>query len=685
MAATADGKWKVVGGKSKKSGEKRRALGESNVPPTLSAITAGVPIQSSVYELGFEKIMKKQNKEQVPPNSSINSSEPQQNKKQQQNSGKSSKRNSGGSTVMVQGKFPTLEEAIRALDLGEFHREMEKSQSMFPENPHIWVMDLASYLNFKLQTVKNDPLPLQQSHDYPYCLVSKELKTAIRSVLSKAPSVLGLLVDNCIRLMLEALEKPTGDSVHGYRICIQAVLLDKPKAVTLDLKKYLDMLRAQQSKPAKCLTIMWVVGQTGYVDLTEGLKVWLGLMLPVLGIKSLSPYAISYLDRLLLMHSNLTKGFGMIGPKDFFPLLDFAFMPNNSLTASQQEQLRDLYPRLKVLAFGGTPENTLHTYFPSFLSRATPNCPSAMRKELLHSLYECLNVDPLSFSVWRQLYTKHLPQSSLLLQHLVVSWQTTSKPMRKALRETVQSFCVTNEEFSSKDSHSNDIEVCESACQALLQKMKGQGFPWFRLCLIALIFLSGFLIHDVRTSGSIQASSTMRMLQQTGVLAVSQQAWSKVSHYTQHGHSWLERNVPVYYSQAVEVLGPGLEIIWEKSRYGAIYVAQHFSTFFVYLKDNLPGFIQWLNAQIPDSVHQFIEYLKELLLLLYHRYLVPATVYCMTTLQTAWQQYVDSCNGEVTWDCTRGHLTSFTQSSWTFVQNTTLAIKDWAVAMISSH
>ena len=32
------------------------------------------------------------------------------------------------------------------------------------------------------------------------------------------------------------------------------------------------------------------------------------------------------------MHPNLTKGFGMIGPKDFFPLLDFAYMPNNSLT-----------------------------------------------------------------------------------------------------------------------------------------------------------------------------------------------------------------------------------------------------------------------------------------------------------------------------------------------------------------
>lgn len=78
---------------------------------------------------------------------------------------------------------------------------------------------------------------------------------------------------------------------------------------------------------------MWAVGQAGFTSLTEGLKgreevgygadagarpwsgspvgrprassptfvstVWLGIMLPVLGIKSLSSFAITYLDRLL--------------------------------------------------------------------------------------------------------------------------------------------------------------------------------------------------------------------------------------------------------------------------------------------------------------------------------------------------------------------------------------------------
>ena len=45
------------------------------------------------------------------------------------------------------------------------------------------------------------------------------------------------------------------------------------------------------------------------------------------------------------MHPNLTKGFGMIGPKDFFPLLDFAYMPNNSLTP--RKCLRQAQPAVK--------------------------------------------------------------------------------------------------------------------------------------------------------------------------------------------------------------------------------------------------------------------------------------------------------------------------------------------------
>lgn len=52
------------------------------------------------------------------------------------------------------------------------------------------------------------------------------------------------------------------------------------------------------------------------------------------------------------------------------------------LVSSLQEQLRRLYPRIKVLSFGAKPESTLHTYLPSFLSRATLHCPDDMKKEV---------------------------------------------------------------------------------------------------------------------------------------------------------------------------------------------------------------------------------------------------------------------------------------------------------------
>ncbi|KAH0622957.1 hypothetical protein JD844_025911, partial [Phrynosoma platyrhinos] len=345
-------------------------------PPLL------VPLATSetLFELGFEKTAKKQNKEQVPPPPGA-----QQQKKQ--NAGKNAKKPPAGDSRHKQTTFRTLEEALKALDVSELQKELDKSLSMFPENPSVWLKDLAGYLNYKLQAPKSDPTLSQHPHDYPICLINKELRSVIKSLLSKAAGVLEIFFDHCIYTMLQELDKTSGESLAEEKYY-------SPKGCHVYFLKskgggYLELLRSHQNRPAKCLTIMWALGQAGFADLTEGLK-----------------------DVMLKrMHPNLTKGFGMIGPKDFFPLLDFAFMPNNSLSPSLQDQLQQLYPRLKVLAFGAKPETTLHTYFPSFLSRTLPSCPAVMRKELLNCLTECLSLDPLSFSVWKQLYVKHLSQS----------------------------------------------------------------------------------------------------------------------------------------------------------------------------------------------------------------------------------------------------------------------------------
>nr|XP_028581168.1 transmembrane protein 214 [Podarcis muralis] len=689
MAAAVLGRWEVVGKPGRRGGAAGGGGRGGGGPSGRKALGAPSAVPESLLELRLDKAAvtsgrrRQQSKDEVPPPMPGQPAS----RKAPAGGGKSGKKAPpGGDQAPKQGRFRSLEDALKALDLSELQKELDKSLSMFPENPSVWVKDLAGYLNYKLQAPKSDPTLSQHPHDYPYCLVNKELRSTIKSLLSKSAGVLELFFDHCIYTMLQELDKTPGDSLHGYRICIQAMLMDRPKVATMNLSKYLELLSSHQSRPAKCLTIMWALGQPGFTDLTEGLKVWLGIMFPVLGIKSLSPYAIAYLDRLLLMHPNLTKGFGMIGPKDFFPLMDFAFMPNNSLSPSLQEQLRQLYPRLKVLAFGAKPETTLHTYFPSFLSRALPSCPLDMQKELLNCLAEGLRLDPLSFNVWRQLYIKHLPQSSLLLNHFVQTWDSTSKKVRKSLQETVHSFKVTNEELTMKGPNSEqDVAACRAACKNLLLKMKASGLPWARLLLVALVFTAGFLMHDIRTHGSFEASASAQVLRSSGILSASQQAWSRVSHFSGEGYSWLEANMPLYYSRVATVLGPNLELVWAKTNETAAYISGKCSAQLTWLSDNLPRFIEWLQTRVPDSVLQGAEYLKELLLFLMRNYFLPAVDYVTGSLEGAWKLWVASCNGEGSWECLRKHVTSLSHSSWTYLQDTTVAIRDWALAIVSGH
>uniref|UniRef100_A0A4W3H353 Transmembrane protein 214 n=1 Tax=Callorhinchus milii TaxID=7868 RepID=A0A4W3H353_CALMI len=620
---------------------------------------------------------KKQNKEQVPPTSG-----PQQHQHKAASGGKLLKKPGaaggggvgGGDAGQKPRTFPSLEAAVKAvciskvyscpesnhlvslasvqLDLKELQEQLDKSQNLFPGNPSVWVKDLASYLNYKLQAPETDPTLSQYSYDYPYNLAGKELRNIIKSLLTKAGDTLEHFFDHCIYTMLREQDKTSGESLHGFRICIQAILLDTPKIGTMNLGKHMELLRSHQNRPVKCLTIMWALGQAG-TDLSEGLKVWLGIMLPVLGIKSLSSYAISYLDKLLMMHSNLIKGFGIIGPKDFFPLLDFAFMPNNSLSPNLQDQLRHLYPRLKVLAFGAKPESTLHTYFPSFLSRATPNCPADMKKELLQCMVECLNKDSHSFSVWRQLYTKHLAQSSLLLNNLLETWANTPAKVQKALQETVRSFKVTNEELSAKGANNvEEIAACNTACNFLLQKLKGGGFPWSRLLFVLVVFVAGFVIQDIRIHGSFNGYLCCHLL------------------LLNYHLLWMETNTPHYYSEAITKVRPNLELVGGKLIELAVYTRDKLSNQIIWINENVPKLIEWV------SCSQFAS----------RKYVSSIVQYGVLNLASSFNlSWLVSDMGEISWDCVKNHFINSSHFTWSYVQNTTIAVKNWASSMISNH
>ncbi|XP_062267968.1 transmembrane protein 214 [Platichthys flesus] len=466
---------------------------------TNAALFPPAPLimSEAVYDC-VKKMGKKQNKAQVPP-----AAEPQ-NKKP--STSKPPKKLNSSNTV-ARPTHKNLEEALKALDVGDLKQHLAHSQTLFPDNPSFWVENLAEYLNLNLTAPETEPTHCSCAHDYPYCRTGQELRDVIEGLIRRCRDVLPRCFDHCVYAMLTQLDRQSGEPLHGYRVCIQAISRDQPTIATQHLPEYLELLRSVQNRPVKCLTIMWALGQAVLYDLSQGLRVWLGIMFPVLGVKSLSAYAIAYLDLLLLHHPNLTMGFDVIGPKEFFPLLDFAFMPKNALSSSLQGQLRRLYPRLKILAFGAEPEDTLHLYLPSYLSRATSHCPEDMKRELLRSMTECLCVDEQSLDVWRGLYSKHLAQSSLLLNHLLKSWKVLPPKLRKNLEETILSFRVTNEEMRDAV-ETPELHECNRLCQNLQVKMRGRGFPWSKLLMVLLVtYLAGFMAYVVTSHGSFTGPS----------------------------------------------------------------------------------------------------------------------------------------------------------------------------------
>lgn len=156
------------------------------------------------------------------------------------------------------------------------------------------------------------PLP-SESERWPYLLTNQ----------SNRAKSLDTSVEELIRPQHYALFP--GEPLHGYRVCIQAILQHLPKIATQNLpsvsygehkkklltgfltfffffffflkhflcsskqfirfsaaamtrmlsfhmSQYLELLRSVQNRPVKCLTIMWTLGQAGFYDLGQGLR-----------------------------------------------------------------------------------------------------------------------------------------------------------------------------------------------------------------------------------------------------------------------------------------------------------------------------------------------------------------------------------------------------------------------------
>jgi len=531
----------------------------------------------------------------------------------------------------------TLDEALGKIEAGEFETVLEKDQATFPDNRSVWLLDLASLLNLRLECVpETDPVFEGKPPDYPLCLMGKKVRGILNTTLSQCSSpTLVTFAEHCMQSLISDMSK--GIPTYGYRLFLQLLAHTKPDVLLSSLPKYLELVQSNKNRPLRCLAIMWAVGQVGVRDLSKGLKVWLELMLPVLNCRALSSYGVSYLDQLFSIHSNQKTANGVIGFKNFFPILDHVYSQQSAVSAQLQKKLLNLYPRIKTISFGPQPTTNLRNFFPSFLARLTPHCPNNLKQEVLVSLVKCLAEDRQCWSVWRQMYDKHLYQSSVLLAHLVACWPRLQRRLDQgALRDTVGAFSVTNEQLAAAGSTAYDgYHAANHACQQLLEKMTHR-FPWRTLLTVICALLAVALTADVLTSkNGFSGSRSMRLLHDSGLCCAMNQAIKRAKQYTTLTVRWLSDNLPVYWARLAAFLAPYLALCWEKLQALSAWLLLVTEPQRRYVQRKVPELLDYAQQKWPLIQSTLVHYADAAWLLIVHYFTIATDIITHYSLVTS--------------------------------------------------
>ncbi|XP_076440905.1 transmembrane protein 214-B-like isoform X2 [Babylonia areolata] len=503
-------------------------------------------------------------------------------------------------------KSPALDSALAQINHTELESVVGQSQLHFPDNQDVWLKDLASYINLKLEKVTDaDPTFKDKPKDYPQNQLSAACQKVINSLFKKcSKQSLDHVFYHSVQCMISQSGK--GLSTAGYKVFLQVLAFHKPNVVQSKSEKYLELIKTSVNRPAQCLSILWAIGQCGMVDLCCGLRVWLDLMLPCLGVRSVAAFPVEYLENLFVWHKDPQKAYGEVGLREYFNLLDTIFSPTINIQGDLRRRLQAVYPDVKNIAYGASPSTNLRNFFASYLRRAEPNCSAAMKQEVLLCLVLCLGTDKHSWSTWCQMYTKHLPQSGVLLQHLMENWELLSKSERHLLRETLRSFAVTNEELvAQRNTAMEGFDICYTTTKELLQKMNQSHFPWGLLVFFFTTVFAAIVIYDIVSSPNIKASRTVRFLEDYGILTVLEQALGRITTFVYLVMSWCEENFPRYYHWLKETVGPGLRWAWQAGVEAVVSAVEWARPHCLWAFSKTQQGLVWVYKKSPDMWDQY--------------------------------------------------------------------------------
>ncbi|XP_068678682.1 transmembrane protein 214-A-like [Montipora foliosa] len=513
-----------------------------------------------------------------------------------------------------------LKEAIAKLDLDELTALQTNLESYFPNNPSIWLTDIAAHLQLKLKGVpQKDPTFEGKPLDYPMCLLPSHLTNFLRDLLKRCMQpALKMVYQRSIGNIVDELSK--GLPAYGDQIILQFVVQQHPQVILENMTEIQEMLTARKTHTREALALMWCAGQLPDKNLAWGLKVWMEVMIPYSSMKHLTKFIVSYLETLLSICKATSNQELVIKPDDFFTIMELVFSSSSPLVGnpSLQRKMLSLYLQVKRLSISSEPGSLSTLYFPLLIGCLNSKLSLEYQTEVLNCLMLCLEKDNECFTKWENSYTTVLLQSGFLLNHIIDTWDSLSAALKDKIFNFVHHFQARNNLLLEKGKTKVGLNSCVKACQVIEDKKvkakKASRFSFGKIFKLILFVLVAVIAVDVYKHKGYKASKTAQIAKEYGIEQAALTGYGHVTKALDQGHGWVQTNYPVYYRKFREVSDPAAAFAWQKLTVAGNFIAEITKPARDYLNVKIPELLEKIEKEGPvyygivrDHVKNFVD------------------------------------------------------------------------------
>lgn len=470
-SSNSSSQWEVAGGKkatAKYDVDPRKTHGmttrKSSVPSKIPVVETLKPLKldSNYYEYFAEpeenEEKKPKNKNKSPKQDQLKSKPaaaapvlPKQKKEESINLLKSNidSKNKRKSAPLSPGKknVDELEKVISELKFENFQQKYSQLESLFPGNYGLICMHLAAFLNQSLNDIPDiepNSNHENESNMYPSNKLDKKIEKFLTNIVGKLKrSEAEYVLEYCFNEIIKN-ENPKVLSNHGLRIFIQLLLKQNQNLLMNNLPKTAELIHANRHRHQRIMLALCALSQAGFMNLTNGLKIWFDVMLPLMNVKHYSIY-ISNLPSVLLRHhkvdakSVITKAQLKITLDQYFNLYELVNDKTMNTNKDAIRQLKLAFPLIRILYMHGlstTSESELifDMLFPNLINET-----SAKQTEILEILTKCMISNQDLLNKWKESFNKNLQQTTVLLDYLNIEHNKSFKSL-KNMRELLVYF-----------------------------------------------------------------------------------------------------------------------------------------------------------------------------------------------------------------------------------------------------